>query len=111
MQTILEKAKEDADFIIIDSPPVLAVADSGIISRIVDGVILVVRPGSTTTSTLRQAVEQLRRLGANIIGVVMNGMDLRSARYSYYYRRSYGYYYRYYTSADGVRKKKVAKSY
>jgi succinoglycan biosynthesis transport protein ExoP len=75
---------------LLDSPPVLAVIDTVIISSIADSMVLVIRGGKTRRKPLVTAVEELRRARANIIGVVINGVDL-SKEESYYSR-----YYRYY---------------
>jgi Mrp family chromosome partitioning ATPase len=55
----------------------------------------------TTFTAARQAIEQLKRVGANLVGVVLNNVDLRGSRYTYYYRNSYYYYQtKYYDSSD-----------
>ena len=64
--------------------------------------ILVIEPGVTRLTAARQMVDQLRRVNANIIGVVFNNLNLRSGRYGYryYYYRGYyrnQYYNKYYT--------------
>jgi len=94
MQEILKQLSEQSDVIIIDSPPVLAVTDAAVLSLNVDGVLLVVKPGVTKLAACKQAVEQLRRVGANLLGVVLNEVELKRSSY-YYYK---GYYYAYYES-------------
>lgn len=84
--------------IIIDSPPALAVTDPLVLVPYVDAVLIVVKPGYTKTKGAVQVVEQLKRSNANLIGVVINELDLAHSRYSYkYYQyksdRSYGKYY------------------
>ncbi len=91
MVNLMNLIAENWDIAIIDSPPVLAVTDSTVLAPRVDGVVLVVRPGETKVEAARQAVQQLKRVGANLLGVVLNGVDPRSSRYGYYYR--YEYYY------------------
>lgn len=91
---IIEAISSQADIVIIDAPPVMAVADAVILSSHADGVLLVVRVGKTRIAACKQAVEQLRRVGANVIGVVLTSIDVRSARYGYYYQY-YSYYGRY----------------
>jgi non-specific protein-tyrosine kinase len=98
MQTILETLKENSDMIIIDSPPALAVTDSLVLVPLVDAVLLVVKPGFTKSKSALLIVEQFKRSNANLIGVVMNELDLGRSRYSYkYYQyksdKSYGKYY------------------
>lgn len=89
MLQILELAKENAGLVIIDTPPVMAVTDSAILAPKVDGVLVVVKPGVTQMAVAQQTVELLLRGGANVIGVVLNDVNLVGRR-SYYYK---GYYY------------------
>jgi Mrp family chromosome partitioning ATPase len=76
---------------------VIAVTDSSVLAPRVDGVLLVFKPGVTQMGAARQTVDQLHRLGANLIGVVLNEVDLKRSRYYYshyrgYYHQSRGYY-------------------
>jgi non-specific protein-tyrosine kinase len=98
MQRIIGMIRERSDVVLIDTPPTLAVTDASVLAQAVDGVIFVIRPGKTHTSAARQAVEQLRRVNANLLGVVMNNLDLRGSRYGYRYRyyRDYSAYQNYY---------------
>jgi Mrp family chromosome partitioning ATPase len=74
------------DHILIDSPPLMNVVDSVIISTLVDGVILVVHGGKSTREVLRRSRQELANVGAKIFGVVLNNMDMRGDNYYYYYR-------------------------
>lgn len=71
----------------------LAVTDAAVLAPKMDAVILVVRPGETRLASARQAVDQLRRGGANLIGVVLNGIDLKRSRYFGYQYQAYYYIY------------------
>jgi len=86
---ILEGVKELSEIVVIDSPPLMAVTDSAVLAPHVDGVILVIKPGSTHLAAAQEAVEQLRRVGANLLGVVLNEVDISRSRYKYY--RYHGY--------------------
>jgi capsular exopolysaccharide synthesis family protein len=78
--------KDQYDWIIIDSPPVLAVTDSATISRMVTGVLLVVRMNGRTRMAAIRAVESLRSLDANVLGVIANGIDpTKHGGYGYEY--------------------------
>lgn len=90
MAEIVRLVGQQVDLIIIDSPPVIAVTDSAVLAPRVDGVLMVFKPGVTNLSAARQAVEQLRRLGANLIGAVLNEVDLKR---SHYYSAHYKDYY------------------
>ena len=83
-------AHADVDFVLLDSPPVLPVSDPLAIAQFVDGVVLLSVLGQTRAHNLREAVKRLNRVGADILGVVLNGMPTgRGGRYPYqYYRRS-----------------------
>ncbi len=106
MREILEAVGENSDLVIVDSPPVLSVTDAVVLAPTVDGVVLVVRPGVTHMSALKYAVEQLRYVGANLLGVVINRVNDRSARYGYYYKSYYYKQYKYYSSNGKPLKRK-----
>jgi len=111
MEAIIGKMLEQFDTVIIDSPPVLAVTDASVLVSKVDGVILVVKPGQTKLAAIRQSAHQLERAGANVLGVVLNGIELKRSRYYYYYQYR-GYYYSYYSNyvEDGDKKRNVKSS-
>lgn len=96
MQQFLKDVLEKYTYIIIDSPPMLAVTDASILASMADGVLLVVE----ASVTARKAVAHVRRLiditGAKLLGVVMNKIDLRHGHYYGYY--GYGKYGKYGTS-------------
>jgi capsular exopolysaccharide synthesis family protein len=85
MLKFLEELKKLSDIVVIDSPPSL-VSDSQILSTRVDGVIVVIKPGFTRINAAKTTVEQMKRSGAKLIGVVINGIP---KEYSYYYGGSY----------------------
>jgi capsular exopolysaccharide synthesis family protein len=92
MKNMLALLSERYDHILIDSPPLLSVADSVILSTLVDGVILVVHGGKSTRIAARRARQELTSVGAKIFGVVLNNLDVKRDGYSYYYSRyEYGY--------------------
>jgi len=90
MVLLLEDLTKRVDLVLIDSSPVLLAADTMMLAPIVDGVLLVVRAGRTSAREAREAVERLKGVGANVIGVVLNAAtsDLTS------YYRYYGKYHR-----------------
>ncbi len=91
------------DFVILDSPPVLGMADSPILSTVVEGVIVVVKAGATPSDALVQTKKVLYSVNGKILGVVLNEIDTKS-RYGYY---SY-YYYSYYGDRKKTREREVA---
>lgn len=90
MRNIISVFKSKVDTIVIDSPPILAVADALVLAPRVDGVVLVINPKKTKRAMFNESVNQLRQVNANILGVVINGVNQRQS-YRRYYRK--GYYY------------------
>ncbi|MDH5493682.1 MAG: CpsD/CapB family tyrosine-protein kinase, partial [Myxococcales bacterium] len=95
-EALLARASELYDRVIFDSPPLGAVTDAAVLAPQLGGVILVLRAGRTTRDALRSARRQLRDVSANILGTVVNDVDLSARRYGYggysQYYRQYGYY-------------------
>jgi polysaccharide biosynthesis transport protein len=102
MDHILRQAEQESDILILDSPPSL-VADVQILAAKVDGVVLVVHPGHTQIDNARATMEQLRRAGARVVGVVLNRIPRHRAEYYGGYRHYSPYYKQYqYASRDSV---------
>ena len=80
---------EGYDLIIVDTPPLLAASDGAILSTIANGVILVLRAGSTESAAAQQAVQQLNSVGARIVGAVLNDPDAQVPKYGAYYEYEY----------------------
>lgn len=93
MAEIIAGLREVADFVIVDTAPVLAVADALAFAPRCDGVLLVADAGETTRTGIRIAREQIEKVGGDIVGGVYNNFDPSSARTygSYRYYSSYGY--------------------
>jgi capsular exopolysaccharide synthesis family protein len=85
MLMLLEKAKDEYDVIILDSPPVLAVTDAQVLSNLTDGVVLVVSSGKTEIESAKKAKELLDSAKAKILGVVLNNKKVQDSQYYYYY--------------------------
>lgn len=98
MRELLGLLQQEADMVILDSPPVLAVADAAILSDAVDGTLLVVSAGETRIEMLLQALERLESVGSRPLGVVLNKLTERKSGYYYYY---YYHYATRYESSDG----------
>ena len=117
MVQILQLLSGMYDYVFIDTPPVSLVTDAAILSRYVDGVILVVRADETTKQALNASKKALEDVNANILGAVLNDYDARKhsyggGYYSYRYGK-YGYKYSYKYGYGGydrrADKKKKAK--
>jgi capsular exopolysaccharide synthesis family protein len=88
MDEVLQSLLESYEMVLIDSPPVFPITDSAILAPRVDGVVLVVRCHRTDREITREAVARLRLMQANVIGVVLNGLNPSSNAY-----QSYSYYF------------------
>jgi capsular exopolysaccharide synthesis family protein len=93
MQQIIDLLKERYDLVVVDTPPVMAVADARIIGRVVDTTVFVVRWDKTPRKVARAAVDQLHRANVDIAGVVLQQVDLK--RYGRLGYGDSGYYYHY----------------
>lgn len=91
MKAILQRLGEVSDYVIIDCPPVLGFNDTLALSSNVDGFLLVVGSSMVPKPALKNAKEQLDRVGSVLIGAIVNSLDLKESH-------GYGYYYYYYNS-------------
>ena len=112
-RNLIEALREKFDYVLIDSPPVLPVSDPATIASIVDGVYLVTRIRKGVKLTSQKAKETLDRVGANWMGVIVNGLDENPhySEYGYQYGNySYygGVYGRYHDSNAKVYREKIA---
>ncbi|WP_062237228.1 CpsD/CapB family tyrosine-protein kinase [Fictibacillus sp. FJAT-27399] len=85
MEALVEDANSKYDYVLFDSPPVLAVTDAQILSNRCDGVVLVASSGRTEKEEALKAKELLENANAKILGVVLNGKETNDRNYSYYY--------------------------
>ena len=93
-QNAVEYFRKKYDYIIIDTPPINEVADAQIVSRLVDGMLLVVRSGHSKQRDLAEAESALQSAGSRICGVVINDLNLKQGGkygYKYEYKRDYRY--------------------
>ncbi|MBM3749237.1 MAG: CpsD/CapB family tyrosine-protein kinase [Acidobacteria bacterium] len=100
MKQLIKRIREQAEVIIFDSPPVLAVADASILGSQCDGALLVVDAGKTRSEVAKRAKETLDKIGVKLFGVVLNKLSNRHGG---------GYYYYYYYSAEDERGKRRRK--
>ena len=85
MRLLIESLRQEADIAIFDSAPVLAVTDSIVLSTGVDGVLLVVESGRTRHIQAQRSKEALAKVGAQLLGAVLNRGSVRSESYYNYY--------------------------
>ena len=94
MEALMGELRQRFDHVVVDSPPVLLVTDSTILSTLVDGVVLVAESGMTPPGALVRAHRTLVIAGGRVLGVVVNKVDARKGGYYYgYYTKYYGAYY------------------
>lgn len=105
MKKFLLDLKTDYDYIIIDTPPVLAVTDAQLLSTYADGTVLVVSSGETDKNAIIKAKSLLDNVKAKIIGIVLNKLDVKHGKR---YGRG-GYYGYYYYGTEGKRERRSKK--
>ncbi len=84
MRKLIQEAAQAYSFVVLDSPPLLNVVDSRILASMVEATVLVVKCGETPRQVVRHAESQARAAGANLLGVVLNHLDVRFTDYSQY---------------------------
>jgi len=89
-QQMLEEARGQFDYVLMDAPPVEAVSDPVILATHSDGVLLVIDAQNTRKGAVRRAMRSLEAVGARVLGTVLNNAGETEGGYYYYYRR-YGY--------------------
>lgn len=85
MRNLLDKWREEYDHIVLDTPPVLMVSDAAILASMADGILLVVRYGKTGRQATLRTMSMLARGTTRVIGIVFNGLGVKSLAYSTYY--------------------------
>ncbi len=92
-QLILAELKQKYKYIIFDTPPVIAVTDACILSNHTDGVVIVTRSNQTNSQALKRTVQSLEKVNANIIGCLLNDVNLAKNKGYYGSYKNYGQYY------------------
>lgn len=93
MSFLLSHLRKRFDLIIIDTPPILPASDALLLAPQVDGVIFMTKAGLMNRDLVAKAVDQLRHAKANILGVVLNQVDVKRDGYYKYYDKYYSKYY------------------
>jgi non-specific protein-tyrosine kinase len=83
MEAAIERLRAEADIVLFDTPPVVAVTDAAVLATKVDGVLLVFQAGRTSRERARRARQILEKVKANIVGVVLNNAEVEQG-YGYY---------------------------
>ncbi|MGE0084854.1 MAG: polysaccharide biosynthesis tyrosine autokinase [Desulfococcaceae bacterium] len=93
MSFLIRYLEKRFDFMLIDTPPILPASDALMVAPQVGGVVLVVKAGLLSRKMVKKAVEQLQMAKANILGVVLNRVDVKREGYYNYYQKYYSNYY------------------
>jgi len=92
LNELVKAAGKEFDLIVFDSPPILTVSDSLILSKILDGTILVAWAGKATHDVIEKGLKMLGEIKAPIVGMILNGVVVNKSNY-YYYHNYYDSYY------------------
>lgn len=96
MHELIRVMSEKFDIILFDSPPLMTVTDSLILSKFLNVTLVVAKAGSTTYDICKRGLKLMSDINANVLGLVVNALDVKKSGYYYY-----GYYYNYdYSSKD-----------
>ena len=103
MSKLVARLEDQWDMVLFDSPPIVAVTDSSMISNEIDALIMVVKAGQTDLAAVDRTLDTISNVGSPLIGAILNvaNPETLAGKYSYYYS-----YYNYYYKADEGDKKK-----
>lgn len=87
---MLDALAQKFDYVLVDTPPLMNVADAGVIASFCDGALLVVRSGTTSRRLIRSSMNEIARANCKLLGVVLNRVEKKNN--PYYYGYSYGKY-------------------
>ncbi len=93
MDFLFDRLKKMFEVLVVDSPPLLPASDALVLAPRMDGVLLVVKPGLLDREMVARSVDQLRNAKANLLGVVLNQVDVKREGYYKYYHKYYTRYY------------------
>ncbi len=103
MKKLIGEVEAAYDFVVFDGAPILPVTDSVVLSTLLDGVVLMARFNATRSSNVRRALEQLKRVGTNVVGTALNYVPTKKGLYGYGYGYGYGNY-KYHEDKEAVKK-------
>jgi polysaccharide biosynthesis transport protein len=103
-QKLLKEVRQEFDWVFVDSPPVVSLADATVLASVADMVAFVIKHSENDRELIRRCVTNIRKVNPNVIGAVLNHVDLVRAHYKDYYYVGY-YYYGESTSKKGRKRK------
>lgn len=89
MKSLLDELSNNYDYVIIDTPPVGILTDAAIISTLSDGVLLVIKSGSTKKEMVKKAIDNIEKVNGNILGAIMTFVNVKNSQYGNYYGSYY----------------------
>ncbi|NQU40438.1 MAG: polysaccharide biosynthesis tyrosine autokinase [Lentisphaerae bacterium] len=92
MREVVTELKERYDFVFFDSPPIIGVSDASLLTREVDGVLLVIQHRKYPRALSARAKDMVENFGGNLLGVVLNNINISRDYAYYYYHQNYYYY-------------------
>jgi Mrp family chromosome partitioning ATPase len=95
---MVQKLRDDFDFVIFDTPPLGAFIDAAHIAALADGTILVIKQGQVERRAAKDVLKQLEKANANVIGAVINNVKIKKV--GYYYNYYHYYSNKYYNQRD-----------
>jgi capsular exopolysaccharide synthesis family protein len=107
MREFVRQARERYDFVFFDSPPIMGVSDASILASVVDMALLVIQYRKYPQVMTIRAKQMVEKVGGNLMGVVLNNINISQDSYYYYYS---GYYYDYYSKHDDDAKNGESKN-
>ena len=102
MMDLVAQVKNRFDIVFFDSPPILGVSDASVLVRALDLTIVVVQHRRFPRAMLQRVKQAVQNVGGNILGVVLNNVDVRHDQYYEYYTNYYNYYYTPRVAAEGT---------
>lgn len=88
-RALVRELRNHFDYVLIDSPPIMSVADAGILGRDVDGLLMIIQTGRTPKTVIAHANILFRQAGVKLLGYVLTNVEFQSADYRYYYHHHY----------------------
>ncbi len=111
MKNIIDTLSQDFDILLFDSPPVIGVSDASVLAHVVNRVLLVIDYKKYPRGFAKRAAKTLENVGGQVVGVVINNLNIKEEGYYYYgYGRAYRYYYRRYYDEEDRERGKAAEA-
>lgn len=106
-QFLIEDLRRRFDYVFIDSPPIMSVADAGIIGRFCDGVVLAIQLGHTPKPVISHACHLFKQANVKLLGYILTNVEFQNSEYRYYQSYDYAYAYAGKSDAQNAREKSL----